>query len=390
MHQPEGLPIEITSSTNSGDISIISSQGPGIESSDRAAQFVALASRISRPADNLSTSVVAFSWGSLHFPVSVNDGAASTCYVCCPSTAYIDYALAELRNLRGSFFKASLGLLIKGLGRLLIRLSRLDRQVQVNNWLFATNVIPQIEAEALPELTQSLCRLYVDSNVIWRSLNTYSDGEKIRAFKKSGYRLLPARQIYMFDCRQRNQPVSRDERRDAKLGYDNKYDMIAGDDIQTGEFVRIASLYRKLYIDKYTPLNPQYTPDFLEGLHRARIVEFYGLRSKDGQLDGVIGFFCVGDTMTAPIVGYDTALPAADGLYRRLMSIGMQLARERRLLLNLSAGAASFKRNRKALPAIEYMAVYNRHLGLRPRAAAFVVESILSGIGLPLLRRFEL
>ena len=94
--------------------------------------------------------------------------------------------------------------------------------------------------------------------------------------------------------------------------------------------------------------------------------------------------------MTAPVVGYDTDIDQEAGLYRRLMAIGLSRARERRLLFNMSAGAASFKRNRGALPAIEYAAVYNRHLPWKSRAAAAIVRTVLERIGVPTMRKFKL
>ena len=65
------------------------------------------------------------------------------------------------------------------------------------------------------------------------------------------------------------------------------------------------------------------------------------------------------------------------------MAIGMRRARERRLLFNMSAGAAGFKRNRGARPAIEYAAVYNRHLPWKSRAAAAIVRAVLAGSACP-------
>ena len=104
----------------------------------------------------------------------------------------------------------------------------------------------------------------------------------------------------------------------------------------------------------------------------------------------MIAFFEADDTMTAPIVGYETSLPQALGLYRRLMALAARRARAGRLLLNMSAGAAAFKRNRGGVAAIEYSAVFTRHLPLRHRVAAWLVRVLLDTIGLPLLRRFEL
>jgi hypothetical protein len=156
------------------------------------------------------------------------------------------------------------------------------------------------------------------------------------------------------------------------------------------DFARMAWLYQKLYLDKYTWLNPVYTPVFIEQAHASGFLDLHGLRTRDGRLDGIVGFIGNGDTMAAPIVGYDTSLPAETGLYRRLMAIALRRARDRRMLYNMSAGAARFKRNRSGIVTLEYMMVYNRHLRISRRIAGSLVRRILNIIGVPLLKRFEL
>ena len=94
--------------------------------------------------------------------------------------------------------------------------------------------------------------------------------------------------------------------------------------------------------------------------------------------------------MTAPIVGYDATLPQEKGLYRMLMALASQRARERKLLYNMSAGAASFKRNRGGVAALEYSAIYDAGLAPRHRLAGLLVRKILQWVGVPVLRSFEL
>lgn len=358
----------------------------------RVQAFVTAATKgLQSPICNLRTKVIEISNERQCLPATINDGGSErTCYICCPSAAYIDYGLDELRSFKSPALKECLAAVIRLLGQPLLTASGIDRQIQLNNWLLATNVIPPLLSGSLSHFTHMLCDAYPDRSLVWRSLNTYSDAGAIIEFRKCGFRLLPSRQVYLFDCRTNSPAIGRDERRDSVLLQDGAFEWVRPLGIRPQDFEGIALLYRKLYIEKYTSLNPQYEVDFLSELHRERIVEFHGLRGNNGMLEGVVGFFTSEDTLTAPIVGYNTALPASKGLYRRLMSIGQQLARERRLLFNMSAGAASFKLNRKAVPAIEYMAVYNRHLGFRRRAATAAVETVLKAVALPLIRRFEL
>jgi len=66
--------------------------------------------------------------------------------------------------------------------------------------------------------------------------------------------------------------------------------------------------------------------------------------------------------MTGFVMGYDIEIPHQLGLYRQAFVLFLDEARRRRQILNLSAGAGSFKEFRGAVPHIEYDAVYDRHL----------------------------
>jgi hypothetical protein len=276
------------------------------------------------------------------------------------------------------------------LGYPLIRAAQLDRQVQINNWLLATNPIPDVTLEALRTTTQAIAREHPGHVVVWRSLNDFSDRDAIEIFRQAGYRMYPARQIYMFDCRNAEPKLGRDERRDRALLENGDFKPVASAEFGEDDYVRAQVLYQHLYLEKYTWLNPQYTAAFMKSARVNGILEFRGLRAKNGQLAGVIAFFDCGRTMTAPIVGYDATVPQAKGLYRMLMALASKRARERKMLYNMSAGAASFKRNRGGIAALEYSAIYNAALAPKNRLAALLVRKILQWVGIPVLRSFEL
>lgn len=66
--------------------------------------------------------------------------------------------------------------------------------------------------------------------------------------------------------------------------------------------------------------------------------------------------------MINPLIGYDRTYPQKEGLYRLLTMETMLEAEHRGLLLNMSSGAAHFKRLRGAEPHLEYNMVYDGHL----------------------------
>jgi hypothetical protein len=338
--------------------------------------------------DNLETKLTTLPTAAGDIPVTRNDGRTPTCYVCCPSIAYIDYALSELRHFNGSP-ALSIGLhALVNVARPVLWASGIDRHVQLNNWLLATNPPSGLAPGELEQITKALVAEHPGHALVWRSLNDHTDAALLGEYAAAGYDLYPARQIYLFDCRGDAPKAHRDELRDRALLVDD-YQVVKPDGIGAGDYARIAQLYGFLYLEKYTQLNPQYSEAFIQAAHEGKLMSFYGLR-RDGQLDGVVGFFDMNDVMTAPIVGYDTTLPKQLGLYRRLMAIGIRRARQRRVLFNMSAGAAGFKRNRGGVAAIEYAAVYTRHLGAGRRAASWIVRSVLDKVGPALLTRFEL
>lgn len=337
----------------------------------------------------LETQIGVMSAGRFSLPVTRNEGRR-TSYLCCPSAAYIDYGVDELRHFDGHpLLKACLRILLE-MARPVMAASGFDRQVQPNNWLVSTNLLPDLSTDDIEAATEGLVRRLPGHAVVWRSVNDYSTAALKQRFEAAGYRALASRRIYMFDARNTAPAVHRDERRDMKLLDRADYALVGPKDMQAEDFQRMAWLYRRLYIDKYTGLNPAYTPLFFERAHASGLLEFRGLRSPDGRLDGIIGFMDKADTMTAPIVGYDTDAPVEAGLYRRLMALALRRAREQRRLYNMSAGAGAFKRHRGGVASLEYMMVYDRHLGPFRSALGLMVRGLVNSIGVPLLQRFDL
>ena len=357
-------------------------------------RFVDVFTRHPVPAliENLATDLRAMQIAGRVYPVTLNTrGQRGNCYICNPVTAYIDYAIDETRNFAAH---PALRQAVRGVIRAaapLVRASGLDHQVQVNNWLFSTNPVPALDRAAAGALRDSLSQAYPDRALVLRSLNDRADADTIAALRAEGFCLLPARQVYLYDGKGDARPPSPDMRRDAAALARTSLRIVEKGDFVDTDYIRAAELYDMLYIRKYTPLNPRYTALYLHEMHRAGLISLRGLRDgADGALVAVTGFFENGRTLTQPLVGYDTARPQREGLYRMMMAMGQDRAQRGGLFFNMSAGAAGFKRHRQALPVIEYSAVFAGHLPRRQRLAIRAMESLLTRIGIPLLQRFEL
>jgi hypothetical protein len=341
---------------------------------------------------NLTTRVDTFEVGDQLFPITFNDRSErGNCYICRPSAAYIDYGLEETRHfVSHPVLRAATRGLIRSAAPIL-RLSRLDRQVQVNNWLLSTNPVPPLTRADAATLRDRLTAAHPDRAIVLRSLNPLADAATMAALGAEGFTLLPARQVYVFADRSGTPRLTRDMKRDRKLLRDTPHLRVDNDGFLPADYDRAAHLYAMLYLDKYTPLNPRYTALCLAEWHRAGIIEILGLRDRDtGALVAVTGMFLSGSTLTQPIVGYDTTRPQAEGLYRMMMAASQARASAEGLFFNMSAGAAGFKRSRGAVPVVEYTAVYTRHLPASARLAVGVMERVLRRVGVPLLERFEL
>ena len=109
-------------------------------------------------------------------------------------------------------------------------------------------------------------------------------------------------------------------------------------EIAPADATRIADLYHQLYVGKYSPLNPVFTPAFVAMTHAAGMIRYRVARASDGAIMAVAGLFPRGDVATPPVVGYDMSRPRAEGLYRIASYLFGEDALARGVRLNGSAG----------------------------------------------------
>lgn len=359
------------------------------EFAGKVAAFLRAARESTAGIANVATRVDCVGHGDRRIPVSINFSEPDNAWVCSPHTTYARYTVEELRRWGHPWLTGPLSLLCRALGAYLER-ARVDDCVALNNWLLSTNLYPCLDAMALRGwVTEALDRW--PRHALWvRSLNPRYTPQWLEALGEAGFTLIASRQVYLYDRIDTSARMPQNLRRDLELLDTTPLRRSAAADWSGEDFGRAEKLYSRLYLHKYSRLNPAYTAAFLRAWHDAGLLELSGYRDPTGTLQAVVGLFAMGDTITAPIVGYAIERPRKEGLYRLLMATVYEQAASRGRRVNLSAGAAHFKRLRGGVATLEYSAVYTRHLPGSRRRAIEVLGVLTRRIGEPCMRYFEL
>lgn len=343
--------------------------------------------------DNVQAEVKSAVINGSVLPVTINEIAYNTSYVCSIYTAVISYAKQELKKVNSILMQKVLLLLVNSLDNLLKK-AHIDRVISHNNFLLSTNLYYETiwNENELKQYLQSITEKFPEHAIVFRSLNSHTNKNLMQVLKNIGYQLVPSRQVYIFDSNLKDFTKQKNYKADLRLLNNIKnYTLCYNIDIAPSDYKRIEYLYKKLYVEKYSIYNPIFNAKYIEHSHQTSFIEYFGLRNIQGTLDAVVGCYDRSNTTTAPVVGYDTSLPQTLGLYRMLMAYCIHRAQCRHMILNLSSGASQFKVLRGGVPFIEYSAVYANHLNDRLQKLAWkLLGSTLNYIGIPIMRYFKL
>lgn len=337
---------------------------------------------------NVRTQWRALRVGDRALPVTVNDGELGDSYVCLPHSAYALYARQELDLVDVGPARPVYKLLIAAADRLL-RAADINRILHVDNWLLSTNLHGDWDGAELPAIRTLLATQYPAHIVAIRSLDDWSCPALLDTAKNDGWLLMPSRQIWVTD-KMRDWRASRSAANDRRKVRQSGLVVDELAVLHPGDAMRIAELYRMLYLGKYSPLNPVFTAAWIEMTHASGTIVYRGARDAAGVLMAVSGTLVRGGIATTPVVGYDMTRPQSDGLYRIATVLLSQFAEAHDLRLNGSAGAADFKRHRGAHGVIEYSAFAIDHL---PRGRRVLIRSLawlLDRVAVPMMQRLEL
>ncbi|PTM59849.1 hypothetical protein [Desmospora activa] len=340
--------------------------------------------------DNVDTDCWLLEMDRHLLPLTVNDGGGDNSYVCSPYTQYIRYVRDELRVVEQPLLQATLraGVAPLAFG---LRLARMDRVVYFNNWLVSTNLHQPLSQEQTERVTRFLQERFPTHAIAIRSLTPPLHKQWMQDLTGAGYTLIPSRQIYLFYPKDVFHGPRRKRKsllQDIRLLQTSGYEIVDADNIRIEDALRLADLYKQLYIHKYSHHNPQFTPALIRLALEKKVLHIRALR-KNGSIDGVIGYLVRDGWMTAPLLGYDLSRPKEEGLYRLLTALLSLEAERRDFNLHRSGGAGHFKVNRGSQAAIEYTAVMLDHLPLYRQAAWRGLKVVLDKVAVPLVRKVQ-
>jgi len=325
---------------------------------------------------NIDSTLEVIKIDSEFFPVTKNEEEYQNSYVCSPYTAYISYARDELGLIKSPIMQRVFRGTIWGASGLL-KLSKINQTVSLNNWLFSTSLVPEWRPEVVEQFTKQLSASHPNHSLTIRSLNRITNPSLIDNLSAKGWKMMPARQVYLFSHEDISWWKRKNVQNDQRFLKKTPLERVLPNQHTSSDFKEMAACFHQLFIKKHSEYNPQYTQAYLEFLHSNKLVEFFSFRDESQQIVATIGLFTQQNTITAPIVGYKIDAPRNLGLYRLLMAQLLKITYERGQTLNLSSGAGDFKKQRGGIPTIEYTAIYSRHLPVIRRTLLSTFASLL-------------
>jgi hypothetical protein len=338
---------------------------------------------------NVETEMALLRINEYLFPLTINNREYESSYVCSIYNACISYSKEEMIKLGSKPLELALKNIANITG-LLLKSAQINKVVSINNWLLSTNLYQDWDGQNIKTMTDFLIEKFPSHAIISRSLNKQANLKLLKQYQENGYCLVPSRQVYLYDKKNNDYTKKQNTKWDFKLLKNTEYNLVSHEEITPKDYSRITELYNKLYLEKYSLNNPQFTEECIGLWHKNKLILMQGFRNRNGVLDGIIGFFERGGITTAPLVGYDTALPKSLGLYRMLIAFAIKHADSYQRVLNISSGASEFKRLRGAIPEIEFSVVYTKHLSRYRKSVWKILTWILTNFGIPLMRRYKL
>jgi hypothetical protein len=323
--------------------------------------------------DNANVEMLALLVDSSVLPLVLSNEKSGNADICSSYAHYILYTLEEMTKRNRSNWRTLLTAMV-GSAATLVRAAHLDKVVFVNNWLFSTNPSPTLSSGQIREITHCLTQNYPQHTIVFRSINKRLHKSVFDALLTNQYKMVPSRTVYIADPWERSFERSKNVKHDLRLLKRGGYAILDSNEINDSDIPRIVELYRDLYLKKHSSLNPQLNERYFKLTLKGNLITFQALR-RDGRIDAFSACYTMNRVATWFLAGDDIGMRKELGLYRQAFALFINEAVKRPQIMNLSAGAGSFKMLRGAAPYIEYDAVYDRHLPYQRRIAWYIIKA---------------
>jgi hypothetical protein len=333
--------------------------------------------------ENISSEVYILIFNDKVLPVNLGSSNHGDSYVTSPYCHFILYLLEEVKSLKNVGLSLFCNLIILPFS-LVAKACQINEVVYINNWFLSTNLYPDLTANEIEEMTTFIQMKFPRQAIIFRSLNTFANQDLIDMCEAQNYKKIISRQVYIIDDFDRCLK-HRDFHNDTKLWETSEYELL---DPDINDVEQLHALYNQLYLEKYSYFNPQFNQAFLKQALETKNLNVLALK-KDDRIQACLGYFTRQKQMTTPLLGYNTALPQKDGLYRILSLLLIHEAKEKSMNLNCSAGAAGFKEHRGAMPYFEYMLINTSKCSFR-KIPWLIVQFIFNPIATYLFKKLKL
>lgn len=337
---------------------------------------------------NVKTKLYLLKLDDILLPININDAEYENSYVSSLYTHYVSYTITELKELKNIFLERIFKFLLSAIG-IFLKIGKINKVVYVNNWFLSTNLYLNLTEEQLSEITTFLKYKFPQHAIVFRSINSDTNPTIFSNLKNLKYHFIGSRQVYLFGKGHLKQLKDKEKNKVFK-----DFRLIEKSDYKINEVInkdcsRIVDLYNQLYLDKYSYLNPQFSETFIQLTSDKKLIHYFSLQ-KDEKSDGVLGYFYRDGIITTPVVGYEMSIPQEIGLYRMITAKIIQEGDKNNALINMSSGASLFKIYRGSIPAIEYTAVYHKHLPFYRKFVFFLLKNLINKIAIPIMKKKKL
>ncbi|HWU14091.1 MAG TPA: hypothetical protein VN157_08780 [Caulobacter sp.] len=262
----------------------------------------------------------------------------------------------------------------------LLRATQADKIVYVNHLLFSTSLHGGWSGAEIDEALSVLRAAYPDRAIVWRSLNLGDHAPLLARMETAGGRRVLSRVVWRLAEPSKQWSPRTDVKADLRLAGAPALIVEPAPTPSPDELDRVLALYADIYLAKYSRTNPGYSRAFLQAAVASGVLRLQWVRAPSGLIIAFAGDQVCEHELASPLLGHDRTRPPAQGLYRIAMALSVRRALSEGLAVNYSAGAAAFKRNRGATPALEYLVVFDSHLPPWRRAGYALLAKVLDAM----------